>query len=216
MGKLGFNVDFYGRGYFPPGAYHSEGHQDGMGLCLYLALMKHILGDNFKFAVLDDVLMSVDTGHRREVCRLLREKFPDTQFILTTHDDVWLKHMRTAGLIQSSGQMQFRKWDVDHGPNEWNEKDVWREIEDYVLKNDVRSAASLLRHYLEYISADVCHKLRARVEFRGDAQFMLGDLLPSATSQFTKLLDEGIKAANSWGKTDIAEKLTLQKMILKF
>lgn len=31
-GKLGFNVDFYGRGLFPPGAYHSEGHQDGMGL----------------------------------------------------------------------------------------------------------------------------------------------------------------------------------------
>ncbi|QIH33442.1 AAA family ATPase [Sphingobacterium sp. DR205] len=211
IGKLGFNVDFYGRGYFPPGAYHSEGHQDGMGLCLYLALMKHILGDNFKFAVLDDVLMSVDTGHRREVCRLLREKFPDTQFILTTHDEVWLKHMRTAGLIQSNGQLQFRKWDVDHGPNEWNEKDVWGEIDDYLVKNDVRSAASLLRHYLEYISADVCHKLRARVEFRGDAQFMLGDLLPSATSQFTKLLDEGIKAANSWGKSDLAEKITLQK-----
>jgi hypothetical protein len=41
-GKLAFDVDFYGRGYFPPGAYHSEGHQDGMGLCLYLALMKSI------------------------------------------------------------------------------------------------------------------------------------------------------------------------------
>ena len=26
MGKLGFDVDFYGRGFFPPGAYHSEGH----------------------------------------------------------------------------------------------------------------------------------------------------------------------------------------------
>ena len=33
MGKLGFDVDFYGRGFFPPGAYHSEGHQDSMGLC---------------------------------------------------------------------------------------------------------------------------------------------------------------------------------------
>jgi hypothetical protein len=41
VGKLAFDVDFYGRGQFPPGAYHSEGHQDGMGLCLYLALMKH-------------------------------------------------------------------------------------------------------------------------------------------------------------------------------
>ena len=41
FGKLAFDVDFYGRGKYPPGAYHSEGHQDGMGLCLYLALMKH-------------------------------------------------------------------------------------------------------------------------------------------------------------------------------
>ncbi len=30
MGKLGFGVDFYGYGFFPPGAYHSEGHQDGV------------------------------------------------------------------------------------------------------------------------------------------------------------------------------------------
>lgn len=88
--KLSFDVDFYGRGLFPPGAYHSEGHQDGMGVCLYLALMKHTLGDKFTFAVLDDVLMSVDTGHRREVCRLLKSEFPKTQFILTTHDRVWL------------------------------------------------------------------------------------------------------------------------------
>jgi hypothetical protein len=45
MGKLGFGVDFYKRGFFPPGAYHSEGHQDSMGLCLYLALMRHLQGD---------------------------------------------------------------------------------------------------------------------------------------------------------------------------
>ena len=54
---------------FPTGAYHSEGHQDGMGLCLYLALMKHISGKGFTLAVLDDVLMSVDSGHRREFAR---------------------------------------------------------------------------------------------------------------------------------------------------
>jgi hypothetical protein len=215
IGKLGFNVDFYGRGYFPPGAYHSEGHQDGMGLCLYLALMKHILGDNFTFAVLDDVLMSVDTGHRREVCKLLKEKFPNTQFILTTHDDVWLKHMKTAGLIQPGSSIQFRKWDVDNGPNEWNEQDVWGEIANYLKGDDVRAAASLLRHYLEYISADISHKLRAKVEFRGDAQFMLGDLLPSATSQFSKLLDDGIKAANSWGKADLEEKLKQKRTVFK-
>ncbi len=39
---LNLEVDFYNRGLFPPGAYHSEGHQDSMGLCLYLALMQQL------------------------------------------------------------------------------------------------------------------------------------------------------------------------------
>ncbi len=72
-GKLTLEVDFYERGLFPPGAYHSEGHQGGMGLCLYLALMKQLFGSRFTFGVLDDVLMSVDKGHRKQVCSLLKK-----------------------------------------------------------------------------------------------------------------------------------------------
>jgi hypothetical protein len=203
MGKLGFGVDFYGRGFFPPGAYHSEGHQDGMGLCLYLALMEHLLGKNFTFAVLDDVLMSVDCAHRREVCSLLKQKFPDTQFIMTTHDDIWLRHMQSAGLVKkNTGFAHFRTWSVDLGPTEWNGRDVWKEIEADLSKNDVRAAASLLRHYLEYFSKEACHRLRAQVVFRGDAQFTLGDLMPPGVSRLKNLLKDGKKAADSWGQTD--------------
>ncbi len=43
-GSLDLDVNFYERGLFPPAAYHSEGHQDGMGVCLYLALMKRLFG----------------------------------------------------------------------------------------------------------------------------------------------------------------------------
>jgi hypothetical protein len=208
IGKLGFDVDFYGRGFFPPGAYHSEGHQDGMGLCLYLALMKHLQGDSFTFAVLDDVLMSVDSGHRREVCSLLKSKFPDTQFILTTHDDIWLRHMRTVGLILRGAAMHFRKWNIDQGPTEWSDRDVWDEIGDYLGKDDVRAAAGLLRHYLEYVSAEICHYLRAPVEFRGDHQFELGDLLPAAIGRFNSLLKEAKAAANSWNNKDALTAIT--------
>lgn len=104
-----------------------------MGLCLYLALMKHTLGDKFTFAVLDDVLMSVDTGHRREVCRLLKTKFPNTQFVLTTHDRVWLQYMKTEGLIKS-GQF-FGGWHIDTGPRIWDDKDIWGEIEEALTKD---------------------------------------------------------------------------------
>lgn len=206
IGKLGFDVDFYGRGYFPPGAYHSEGHQDGMGLCLYLALMQHLAGDAFTFAVLDDVLMSVDSGHRREVSKMLLQEFPKTQFFLTTHDEIWLRHMKVVGLIKPQGAAHFRTWNVDQGPTEWDDKDVWGEIDSFLAKNDVRAAAALLRNYLEHFSKEACHVLRAQVEFRGDAQFTLGDLLPSAIGRVKKLLKEGKAAAQSWGQAENFDK----------
>ena len=100
--------------------------------------------------MLDDVLMSVDAGHRRDVCTLLKREFPNTQFIMTTHDPIWLRHMRTEGLIGGRSAVQFKGWSVDHGPTRWDDRDVWTEIDDYLTKNDVRAAAALLRHYLEY------------------------------------------------------------------
>ena len=208
MGKLGFEVDFYGRGFFPPGAYHSEGHQDGMGVCLYLALMRHLQGNEFTFAVLDDVLMSVDTGHRREVCALLKKEFPNTQFIMTTHDPIWLRHMKTVALIGSRSAVQFRTWNVDHGPTEWDDRDVWTEVDDYLKRNEVRAAAALLRNYLEYTATEICHQLRAPVQFRADGQYQLGELLPASISRLRKLYVNAKEAANSWGQKDIVVSLT--------
>lgn len=204
--KLSFNVDFYGRGTFPPGAYHSEGHQDGMGLCLYLALMQHTLGDKFTFAVLDDVMMSVDTGHRREVCRLLKTKFPNTQFVLTTHDRVWLQYMKTEKLIAKS--QLFGGWSVEFGPRIWDDQDIWTEIDQQLVKNDVPRAAWLLRRYLEYIATVLADNLRAQVEFRGDGHYDLGDLLPPVLKRWQNRLDKGIKAASHWGNDEDKGKIS--------
>ncbi|MCX6902432.1 MAG: chromosome segregation protein SMC [Verrucomicrobia bacterium] len=209
MGKLGFDVDFYGRGFFPPGAYHSEGHQDGMGLCLYLALMRHLYGATFTFAVLDDVLMSVDAGHRREVCALMKREFPNTQFVVTTHDPIWLRHMKTERLITSRSGVQFRCWNIDHGPTCWDDRDVWKEIEDYLNRNDIRSAAALLRHFLEYTAGELCHRLRAPVEYRGDARYQLGELLPAAAS-LRRLYGSANEAASSWNQKEVVGEIVTQ------
>ena len=207
MGKLGLDVDFYGRGFFPPGAYHSEGHQDGMGLCLYLALMRHLQGAGFTLAVLDDVLMSVDSGHRREVCALLKREFPNTQFIMTTHDPIWLRHMRTEGLLAGRSSADFRTWSVDLGPTRWDDRDVWTEINDHLEENDVRAAAGLLRHYLEYASTELCHRLRAPVEFRGDARYQLGELMPAAIARMQKLHKRAKDAASSWNQGETVDQV---------
>jgi multidrug efflux pump subunit AcrA (membrane-fusion protein) len=205
LGKLSFDVDFHGKGMFPPGAYHSEGHQDSMGLCLYLALMRRILGDEFRLAVLDDVLMSVDSGHRREVCRLLKQEFPQTQFVFTTHDRVWLHNMVSEGLLAKTTVREFRRWTVDDGPHAWDFADVWSDIQKCLDEGDVPGAAHTLRLYLERIAGDLAARFRARVEFRPDLSHDLGDLLVPLTARFGELLKKAKASAHSWGRTDVVK-----------
>lgn len=77
--------------------------------------------------------------------------------------------------------------------------------------NDVRAAAALLRHYLEHFAKEACDRLRAPVEFRGDAQFMLGDLLPNATTTLGDLFKKAKAAANFWGLKEVLEKISARE-----
>ena len=218
-GKLDLEVAFYDRGMFPPGAYHSEGHQDGMGVCLYLALMKRLLGGDFRFAVLDDVVMSVDRDHRKQFCRLLKARFPDTQFIITTHDKVWSKQMRTEGLVDSKSGVAFHNWSVETGPVLEQITEVWDEIERDLAKNEVEAAAWRLRRHLEYTAGEVADQLGAKLPYRGDFLYDLGDLLPAVISRGGELLGRAAKSANSWkvedAKARVAALKTARSDVLK-
>ena len=197
-GKLDLAVAFYDKGMYPPGAYHSEGHQDGMGVCLYLALMKRLLGDRFRLAVLDDVVMSVDKDHRKQFCRLLKNRFSGTQFIITTHDKIWAKQMQTEGLVKPKSGVAFHSWSVQTGPIFEQIAEVWEQIEVDLRKNDVETAASRLRRHLEYIAGELADDLGAKPAYRGDFSYDLGDLLPAVIGRQGELLKLAAKTANHW------------------
>lgn len=207
-GKLDLEVAFYDKGMFPPGAYHSEGHQDGMGVCLYLALMKRQLGDRFRFAVLDDVVMSVDQGHRKELCRLLKTRFPKTQFIITTHDKVWAKQMQTEGLVEAKAGIAFHSWSLQTGPIAEEVVGVWDQVEADIAKNDIDTAAARLRRHLEYMAGELADRLGAKPAYRGDHSYDLGDLLPAVIGRQGELLRLAAKAANAWN--DDGARATIQ------
>jgi recombinational DNA repair ATPase RecF len=198
-GKLDFDVNFYERGLFPPGAYHSEGHQDGMGVCLYLALMKRLFGDRFTFALLDDVVMSVDVGHRYQFCKLLKTHFPNTQFIITTHDRLWAEQMKSAGLVTAKTSLAFHGWTIDTGPLVESNHEIWDEITAALTKGKVEVAAAALRHHLEYVSRHLADQLGASIQFRADANHELGDLLPAVLARMKDLYGKAAAAAHSWG-----------------
>ena len=206
-GKLDLRVDFHNKGMFPPGAYHSEGHQDGMGVCLYLALMKHVMGANFTFAVLDDVVMSVDTQHRKQFCKLLKTHFPDTQFIITTHDQVWARQIRSEGLIGAKAAVAFHHWTVETGPVLDEVAEIWDQIDADLAKNEVPTAATRLRRHLEYVAADLADELGAKIKFRADGGYDMGELLSSVIARQGELLKQAAKAAKSWGDDEQVKKV---------
>jgi hypothetical protein len=49
----------------------------------------------------------------------------------------------------------------------------------------------------------VCHRLRAPVEFHGDAQYQLGELLPAAITHMRKIYRSAKEAANSWNHREV-------------
>lgn len=213
-GSLGLDVNFFDRGLFPPAAYHSEGHQDGMGVCLYLALMKRLFGDRFTFALLDDVVMSVDADHRYQFCKLLKGQFPNTQFVITTHDRLWAEQMKSAGLVSGKTSLSFHSWTVDTGPLVESNREIWDDIAAALDKGKVEVAAASLRRHLEYVSRHRADQLAASLPFRADNNYELGDLLPSVLKRLKDLYGKAADAAQSFGNAEARDAASQQKSVL--
>ena len=202
-----FKVDFHGRGVNSPNALHSEGHQDSMGICLYLALAERLTQGFIDLIILDDVMMSVDAPHRREICNLLANFFKGRQFFITTHDQTWARQLQSEGVIKARNRIEFSNWTIENGPSVNISGDIWDEIDDDLERNDIPSAAAKLRRGSEEYFSQVCSALHAPVRFNLSGQYELGDLLSGATAEYKRELKHAKEAANSWGKTDELERL---------
>lgn len=200
--KLDLAVDFYGLGMFPPGAYHSEGHQDGMGLALYLALLEETLGDQLGVVVLDDVITSVDIQHRRRLCSLLGEQFAPVQFFITTHEPVWARTLLSR-YIPRRASIEFLGWNVDAGPVCAVSGDIFERIDEDLAKADVNGAAAKLRRFLEFRTHEAAQVLQAKVAFREDGDYQLGDLMDSVVSRHKDLLKKARASARAFNRTDV-------------
>ncbi len=200
-------VDFYGRGNFPPIALHSEGHQDSMGLCLFFALSEELTEGTVDLVLLDDVVMSIDANHRKQICNLLTNEFKDKQYVITTHDKVWAMQLRKRGVIPTKNLLEFAGWDINTGPYVNDCYDMWLKIEKDLLSNDISAASHCLRRGLEQFYSYMCDYLEAKVKFNFEYQWTLGDLLPSAYSRYKSLIKKAKISAESWKKETIVKNL---------
>lgn len=204
--SLNLEVDFLGRGKHPPHALHSEGHQDSMGLCLFLALNEELSQEELQLIVLDDVVMSVDSGHRKDVCRLLSEKFPNCQFVITTHDKTWATQLKQERVVDSHGSIEFTSWTLANGPQTHQQVEVWEAIQADLDREDVHGAAFKLRRSSEDFFESVCDALGGRVVYNSRGQWQLEDWLSPAMDQYKEILKQYRNASSSWGKSESVAK----------
>ena len=182
-------MDFHNRTQEDPRAFNSEGHLDSLGLCVFLAFVKKFNSD-FPIIALDDVVSSIDSGHRQRVCDLLFGKFPEAQWFITTHDYVWHEELRAYqiahGLSAKFKNLQILDWTLEGGPNLNIYKPRWVLIEEKIANGDKDGAAASIRKELEAFLLEGAISLQARVSIKRDDRYTVGDLHDPLVSQFNK------------------------------
>ena len=86
-------LKFHGLDQESPRLTLSEGYRNSLGLCIFLAMAKHV-DDMERPLLLDDVVVSLDRNHRGMIQSLLEEQFSDRQVIIFTHDREWYTELR--------------------------------------------------------------------------------------------------------------------------
>lgn len=95
-------LKFHGKDQDSPRLTLSEGYRNSLGLCIFLAMAKHEMG-NDRPLILDDVVVSFDRNHRGMVVELLEDEFAKRQVIIFTHDRDWYTELRQ--------QLDERRWE---------------------------------------------------------------------------------------------------------
>ena len=141
-----------------PRSYSSEGHLDSLGLCIFLAFAKEF--NEYEFIILDDIISTVDLGHKERVATLLLTEFKDYQIILTTHNKLWFRQLKNYVHNYKLGNdyifAEIRHLDSATGPNLTRNMFSKELIDKYIEFGDTFAAGNAIRRYLEYVCERVC------------------------------------------------------------
>lgn len=179
-----FQYAFHGKPTQPPRKYLSESHLNSLGVVLFLANAR-IFNKHAKFLVLDDIVTSFDTSHRRRLLRLLRDEFSDWQIIILTHENVWFDIIKSE-MGQHGWIFHEVKSDGANGIVLESSPATLKEIiEQKKGKEDVTND---LRKLLELVLKSICQSLEVKVAFRFNEfneKRMSGELISALRSTLT-------------------------------
>jgi len=166
LNGITIEYEYNGEWVSPPQKYFSESHLNCFGLSFFLASVE-AFNDNNDFVLLDDVISSFDTNHRKRFAELIFEKFSKYQIILLTHEYDWFKNFVSPLAKQKNWIINEIKWSEDKGtfldekPNDLKER-----IEQSIAESKIEGLGNPIRIYLEHSLKEICSNLDVKVSFR--------------------------------------------------
>jgi hypothetical protein len=149
----------------PPQKYFSESHLNCFGLSFFLASVIAFNKEN-KFLLLDDVISSFDSNHRKRFADLIFEQFADYQIILLTHENEWFQYVRQIAK-RKNWLINEIKWNDAKGTHlDDKPTDISEIIETNLANGNVDLLGNPIRKHLEYTLKDICANLEVKVSFR--------------------------------------------------
>lgn len=148
----------------PPHKYLSDSHLNCLGIAFFLA-SAIVFNKGNKFLILDDVISSFDSSHRKRFADLLNEKFSDYQIILLTHEKNWFDYV--ANMVKGKDwKIATVKWDEEKGVyTDEPVENVERRIEAKIRASNVEGLGNDIRIYLERVLKEIAFSLKVKVDF---------------------------------------------------
>ena len=170
-----------------PLLHFSESHLDTLGLCYFLAIRRKQADNHpeFKLVVLDDVMHSVDSDHRRRVVELLRDNFDDHQLVITTHDKVFYQNLREIFKAAEVAQHRLTDWTLERGPVLADPAtDIDRiTVPEIRREKSAEELAAAAGRFMESMLKKLAEGLQLSIIARFESRYTIGDIWPRLRSK---------------------------------
>jgi len=186
---------FFDQRVSPPQKYLSESHLNSLGIALFLTSVKAFNKENY-FFILDDIISSFDSNHRKRLSDLLMEKFSDYQIFVMTHERNWFDYMKNLVRGKVDWIINVINWNESKGAH-LNETlvDLKRIIEQRLIDNDKTGLGNIIRIYLEGLLKEISEEIEVYVKYRSNEineDRMSNELLSEIKSKTNKQPCKGI------------------------
>lgn len=186
QGSLEIKSNFQHKKNIPPQVYFSDSHLDTLGICVFIAMIKHFKND---VIVLDDVLTSVDQPHMERFIQILHdEKKHFNQIIITTHYRPWREEYKFSRKSNSDVDLIELSsfWSVEHGIRSAQTKLSIIELENIKHKNpfDRQIAGSKAGIFMESLLDHLTLLYSLYIPRKSEPIYTLGELIGCFSNNF--------------------------------